>query len=523
MALAAFSYDCGMLAYACLAGALILTAPQAQGQVVRPGPVRPVPGGFGMAAAAPPWHANGVLPARAEDLPRPAGVPIAPGVAYAEVLGERGWVEHRTERGSYILALRRGVDSSGRAVFVLDAIDAADPGRGTVAHVDFAVNKDARQAVFDGPLDSWTKSPPVLPQGIVSGDLSHGREHLWFGLSVVPEHQGRGLAGLLMDAASALARAEGAESLIIHSEEEARRGGEGEKVHRLVVKLSAPGAEPARRDKTLRFLAVMDLLRKGSAGRLPEPLKRAHTLIVPGLFGNHQPDAYGGNLRRIESLGLSGETLRLDTEGHAEEGRRAIEEAVRRAPGQVVLAGHSRGGVLVHDWYRTASAELKSKVSRVVLIQAPLSGTAYAEWVLGSWWRRLLIRYLGWKYRADLAATARLMTPRVRAAVLDALPPWAPADLAKVWVLRSVKPPGRSFYGRHAGLLKILGAPESDGIVPASAAGVAGAADILLQDVDHQNIVLQRPGWLKRWRGYSPHPDYDAGDITEALLRLLFR
>ncbi|TBR22124.1 GNAT family N-acetyltransferase [bacterium] len=528
------------------AGALaaVLAAAPAFGQRLAPVPVRGAGPAMPHSVLSPmPAAGNAALPAGPAPSLQPALV--APGAAYAQVLAERGWVEHRTEKGSYLLVLRKGVDSYGRAIFVMDALDAADPGRGTVAHVDFAVHPEQKQAVFDGPLDEYTKDPPALPEGVSAGNLSHWREHLWFGLSVHPDYRERGLAGLLMDTAASTARAAGAEDLIIYStddsrslykklyrehiahEESSTRGAEGEeqKIHRLVVRLpeAAPAAAAPRRDKTLRFLAVMDLIRKRTVGPVPESAKNTKTFIVPGLFGNHQGDAYRGNLRRMEELGLKGEILDINTEDKAPEGMAAIEAAVRASPVPVVLVGHSRGGVLVHDWYRLAPAELKAKVSRVVLVQAPLAGTSFANWVIGSAWRRLIVRYLSWRYGADILKTAREMTPKVRAAVLEALPPWTREDLAKVWVLRSVKPPGRSFYGRHAALLKAMGDRDSDGIIPAASAAVPGARDIFLQDVDHSNTMLEKPGWLKRWRGYKPHPDYDVGDITEALMRLLFK
>ncbi|MDE2293307.1 MAG: hypothetical protein KGL53_14595, partial [Elusimicrobia bacterium] len=189
----------------------------------------------------------------------------------------------------------------------------------------------------------------------------------------------------------------------------------------------------------------------------------------------------------------------------------------------VALVGHSRGGVIAHDWYRLAPPELKAKVSRLVLIQAPLGGTGYADWVLGTWWRRLVTRVLGWLLRADLAGTARELTRAARAAALAALPPMTPEDLAKTLVLRTVKRPGTDLYGRRARLLESMGEAESDGIVPADAARLPGAADIVLRDVDHSTTVLKRAGWLKRWRGYRPHLGYDAGDLTEALVRSLYR
>ncbi|MBI5595531.1 MAG: GNAT family N-acetyltransferase [Elusimicrobia bacterium] len=537
-----------------LLAALLLALPlPAFAQALRPAPVRAGVGGLAAAGAAgasptlsasPPSlfspAARPLNAARPEDMPKPVGAAIPPGQAYAAVLSERGWAVHRTADAAYLLVMRRGADAHGRKVFVVDALDAADPAKGTVAHVDFAVHAEARQAVFDGPLDEWAKEPPVLPDGVAAGDLSHWREHLWFGLSVTPERRGRGLAGLLMDTASALARDAGAKELVIYATEDSRSlyrklyagsighestsvGRDGEKSHRLLVKFPHGAADTPARDKTLRFLAALDLVRNKTAGPLPAALARTRILVVPGLFGNHVGDLYGGNLRRLQALGLRGEVLRVDTEGRTEAGLRRIEDAVRASPEPVVLVGHSRGGVMVHDWFRTAPAELKAKVARVVVFQSPISGTGFADWVLGSWWRRLVARLLGWRYWADLLKTIRELTPAARAAALASLPPWDATDLAKVWVLRSVKAPGPGLYGRHAGVLKALGAGETDGIVPAASAAVPGAADIILQDVDHSNTVLQKPGAFRRWRGYQPHPSYDAGDITEALLRLLFR
>lgn len=533
-----------------LAALLFAIPAPARAQVLRAAPVRPVGGGLGTAGAVP--GINPGLPpslfspapaalnaARPEDMPTPAAAPIPPGSAYASVLSERGWAVHRTADAAYLLVMRRGTDSFGRKVFVVDALDAADPAAGTVAHVDFAVHEEQEQAVFDGPMDEWTKAPPVLPDGVQAGDLSHWREHLWFGLSVHPSRRGQGLAGLLMDTASALARGAGAKDLVIYATDDSRGlyrklyagkirdestelRGDGEKSHRLLVKFPKSAAEAPARDKTLRFLAALDLVRNKAAGPLPEALKRTRTLVVPGLFGNHVPDLYGGNLRRLAELGLRADIVRVPTEDRTAEGLRRIEEAVRASEEPVVLVGHSRGGVLVHDWFRRAPAGLKAKVARVVLFQAPLSGTTFADWVLGSWWRRLVARVLGWGYWSSLLKTVRELTPEARAAALASLPPWDAADLAKVWVLRSVKAPGPGLYGRHAGVLKAMGAHETDGIVPAASAAVPGAADVILQDVDHSNTVLANPGVFKRWRGYAPHPDYDVGDITEALLRLLF-
>lgn len=113
------------------------------------------------------------------------------------------------------LVERRGRDSFGREVIVLDALHPAEPARGTVGHVDFSVGSG--QAQLNGPLDTWT-SPRA--EGAPDGaDLSHFREHLWFGLAVAPEHRGSGLGARLMGAAAGSMRAAGARVLFIRATE----------------------------------------------------------------------------------------------------------------------------------------------------------------------------------------------------------------------------------------------------------------------------------------------------------------
>lgn len=149
--------------------------------------------------AAPPLAAASLpLPPSLPPLPAPAAAP-APAAPAAP---------------AFLLKERRGRDSFGREVVVLDLVDREKPGAGTVGHLDYSL-RDA-QASLDQPLDSW------LDPARREENLAHFREHLWFGLAVRPEYRARGLGARLMDEAVARMRAEGVRTLFIRATESSR-------------------------------------------------------------------------------------------------------------------------------------------------------------------------------------------------------------------------------------------------------------------------------------------------------------
>lgn len=143
--------------------------------------------------------------------PRPAAGTPAPG----------SWRDVAVGGREYRLVLRRGADEHGHLVLALDALDKAALGKGTVGHIDFAVNGEHASA--DGPLDTKL-GPHGLPEDVVPAgtDLSHWRPHLWFGLAVVPEHRGTGLGLRLMEEMSALLREQGVQRVFIRATEGSR-------------------------------------------------------------------------------------------------------------------------------------------------------------------------------------------------------------------------------------------------------------------------------------------------------------
>lgn len=150
-------------------------------------------------AAAPALSPSLAAPMAAlRDAPGPSAAPAAPAARPAS---------------AFPLVERTGRDSFGREVRVLDALDPAAPEKGTIAHVDFSLGSG--QAQLDGPLDWWTgKAADGAPEG---ADLTHFREHLWFGLAVLPGYRDAGLGARLMDEAVARMRAGGARRLFIRA------------------------------------------------------------------------------------------------------------------------------------------------------------------------------------------------------------------------------------------------------------------------------------------------------------------
>jgi GNAT superfamily N-acetyltransferase len=142
--------------------------------------------------------------------------------------------------------VRRGRDRFGRSVLIVDALDRADAARGTVGHVDVSFGEGT--ASLDLPLDE------ALAAADRTAALSHFREHLWFGLAVVPGYAGSGLGSRLLDEAEARLRAEGVKTLFLRAtetsvgfyrrrygarvlDEDEEDGADGEKYYRLEIGL----------------------------------------------------------------------------------------------------------------------------------------------------------------------------------------------------------------------------------------------------------------------------------------------
>lgn len=285
--------------------------------------------------------------------------------------------------------------------------------------------------------------------------------------------------------------------------------------------LAAPSAAP----RTAEFLAIHESVRAKAAPALPAEAKELKYVLIDGLFGNQIGDYFDGTKRRLRELGLDVVEPRVNTEGDTAGNLAVIEKSVRESEKPVVLVGHSRGGNMAHDWYRGASRELKDKIARLVIMQAPLRGTPHADETLRPWWKRAAIWAWGWaRHGVNKLETIRELTTKGRVSAMRSLPPWEPRDLEKVLVVRTriFPEPLHPFYESARALIARLGGADNDGRVPLSSAGIRGADDVTLDDVDHQQLIIENPDKKRVRKGYAPHPLYGVGDVSEALVRLLF-
>jgi 4-hydroxy-2-oxoheptanedioate aldolase len=251
--------------------------------------VAPIPFAPALSFSAPLLSAPSLIPTlSAPSAPVPAARPEL------ERLAERGWIAC----GPWLVVLREGVNEHGQKIAALDALDAANPAGGTVGHVDLTFQGRGMPAVLDGPLEP--KGAARVPTSAEGADLSHRREHLWFGLGVVPSWRERGLGGVLMGLASSLASREGAGELIIYATESSRSfyrarfegrvladepftGADEGAYHRMVVNLSAapPGElvhapAPSLFDKTAVAEGLKaGLLSYGAELATPNPVSAA--------------------------------------------------------------------------------------------------------------------------------------------------------------------------------------------------------------------------------------------------------
>jgi 4-hydroxy-2-oxoheptanedioate aldolase len=255
--------------------------------------VAPIPLAPALSFSAPMLSAPSLIPAlSAPSAPAPSGAPAAR--PELDRLAERGWIAC----GPWLVVLREGVNEHGQKIAALDALDAANPAGGTVGHVDLTFQGRGMPAVLDGPLEP--KGAARVPPGAEGADLSHRREHLWFGLGVAPSWRERGLGGVLMGLANGLAAREGAGEMIIYATESSRgfylarfegrvladepfTGADEGAYHRLVVKLpAAPSVElvhapaPSLFDKTSVAEGLKaGLLSYGAELATPNPVSAA--------------------------------------------------------------------------------------------------------------------------------------------------------------------------------------------------------------------------------------------------------
>jgi cholesterol oxidase len=290
---------------------------------------------------------------------------------------------------------------------------------------------------------------------------------------------------------------------------------------------TAPPAPPAAVSLNSAFQMIHQAVLDSGPGVLPLPdaLRNKTVLWTPGILARHMGNHSKHVLARLRKMGLfvlpTGVNTDIATAENVAMLKRMISTLVLDE-GQGILMGHSRGGVMNLDAYRQLSAPDKAKISHIILVQSPINGTALADFVLSS---KLLRRVVAIGSRIifgnDVSDTVRELSTRGREVAQRALPPLTPDDLAKICTLRSLIGPKESpSFELTRAILKKHG-HQSDGVTPYEISEIPGTQDITLWAYDHENMVIQEPTLLKRLTRYSPHKHYEAGNVVEALLRVV--
>lgn len=285
----------------------------------------------------------------------------------------------------------------------------------------------------------------------------------------------------------------------------------------------APQAIPPTRDVSEEFNNLHMLVRHSAAPLpLPDRLRNKRVLWVPGLHARHVGNHSVAILERIRKMGLEVYAVPVDTDTQTEPNLIMIKEAIAQlAPGQGILAGHSRGGNMILDAYRQLSTQDKAKVAHIILVQAPINGSPVADFMLASGLRRRGVA-IGTRliHGTNCIDTIRELSTSGRAAYQQGLPPLTIEDRAKILTVRTIISKGQSTSFEIPRMISQKRGHRTDGLTPYMLSEVHGCADITIVNFDHEQFVVQDPMFFKRLTRYKPHAFYHAGDVTETLLRL---
>ncbi|CAM0953952.1 unnamed protein product [Alopecurus aequalis] len=135
-------------------------------------------------------------------------------------------------------------------------------------------------------------------------------------------------------------------------------------------------------DGTSRFHELLHDVRNG-IHYLPNTLVY---LLIPGLFSNHSPLYFLTTKRFFSKMGLTCHIAKIHSEASVEKNARElklyIEELYWGSGKQVLLLGHSKGGVDAAAALSLYWSELKGKVAGLALVQSPYGGTPVASDIL---------------------------------------------------------------------------------------------------------------------------------------------
>lgn len=189
-------------------------------------------------------------------------------------------------------------------------------------------------------------------------------------------------------------------------------------------------------DVTELFQQIYGQVSSGTAPPLSEQARACSYIFVPGFMADKR--TFDGYVRRLHELKIDARKLTVDVFGNSGQNLELVTAHVKNSPLPVVIFGHSRGGMMVHDWYALAPDELKSKVRGLVIIQTPLKGTPVADLVVDSRFTSAIVKIIGLiRYRRNILPAVHELSTAVRRTAVEKLPPFSESDLKKILTVRS--------------------------------------------------------------------------------------
>uniref|UniRef100_A0A2P2L3J0 Alpha/beta-Hydrolases superfamily protein n=1 Tax=Rhizophora mucronata TaxID=61149 RepID=A0A2P2L3J0_RHIMU len=139
---------------------------------------------------------------------------------------------------------------------------------------------------------------------------------------------------------------------------------------------------PPVEDGTGRFMEILENVRHG-LHKLPNSMVY---LLVPGLFSNHGPLYFVNTKMSFSKMGLACHIAKIHSEAsvikNAREIKEYIEEIYWGSKKQVMLLGHSKGGIDAAAALSLYWLDLKDKVAGLALAQSPYGGSPIASDIL---------------------------------------------------------------------------------------------------------------------------------------------